>query len=63
MRPAIFPAPAWCLSIVQKAVRRHGGRVRATSTPGQGACFCFTLPRGSAAADAQPAGPAAAANA
>ena len=32
------------LSIVRRAVERHGGRVWAESSPGQGACFSFTLP-------------------
>ena len=31
------------LSIVQRIVTRHGGRVRATAEPGHGACFHFTL--------------------
>jgi signal transduction histidine kinase len=31
------------LSIVQRIVRRHGGRAWAESNPGQGARFCFTL--------------------
>jgi signal transduction histidine kinase len=31
------------LSIVQRIVERHGGSVAATSLPGQGACFEFTL--------------------
>jgi signal transduction histidine kinase len=39
------------LSIVKRAVERHGGRVWATSTPGQGAAFRFVIP-GAAAADA-----------
>jgi len=33
------------LSIVSRAVDRLGGRVWAQSTPGQGACFYFTLPK------------------
>jgi signal transduction histidine kinase len=32
------------LSIVRRAVERHGGTVWAESRPGQGACFSFTLP-------------------
>lgn len=32
------------LSIVRRAVQRHGGRVWAEATPGGGACFSFTLP-------------------
>jgi signal transduction histidine kinase len=32
------------LSIVQRIIRRHGGRITAQATPGHGATFCFTLP-------------------
>ncbi len=42
------------LSIVRRAVERHGGRVWARSAPEQGACFYFTLPR---ADPADPEGP------
>ncbi len=33
------------LAIVKQLVELHGGQVRVTSTPGQGACFRFTLPK------------------
>lgn len=32
------------LSIVRRAVERHGGKVWAEASPGQGACFSFTMP-------------------
>lgn len=35
------------LSLVRRAVERHGGRVRATSSPGHGASFCFEIPAAS----------------
>jgi signal transduction histidine kinase len=33
------------LAIAKKIVEGHGGRVTATSTPGQGTTFTVTLPR------------------
>lgn len=41
------------LTIVQRIVERHGGTVAAEGTPGQGACFSFTLARVPAEAAAQ----------
>jgi signal transduction histidine kinase len=32
------------LAIVERILRRHGGSIRAQSTPGNGAVFRFTLP-------------------
>ncbi len=43
------------LSISYEIVRRHGGALRVTSGPGQGACFTVELPRRAAAAtEAEP---------
>jgi len=33
------------LSLVQRVVQRHGGRIWAQAAPGEGACFRFTLPQ------------------
>jgi PAS domain S-box-containing protein len=39
-----FPGIGIGLATVQRIVNRHGGQIQATSSPGQGADFCFSLP-------------------
>jgi signal transduction histidine kinase len=54
--PSAFSGTGVGLAAVKRILEKHGGCIRATGTPGQGASFFFTLPRGTATSGPRAAG-------